>query len=107
MSTLVLQDPYLDRQVMLRPFGKFDHCMDMPSSPMKRAPYRRPRGRQDPRRDLEHLRNVYNYKMCITTGAEDPCNGTVKLDNRRVNKYFLYHRRVPLLPTTIVNDYTA
>ena len=72
--------------------------------------YRRPsknRGRQDPRRDLEHLRNVHDYKMGTTTVAEDPCNGIVKSDYRRVNNYFLYHRRVPLLPTMIVNDYTA
>ena len=68
---------------------------------------RRLRGRQDPRRDLEHLRNVHDYKMGTTTVAEDPCNGTVKFDYRHVNNYFLYHRRVPLLPTTIVNDYTA
>ena len=72
--------------------------------------YRRPsknRGRQDPRRDFEHLRNVHDYKMGTTTIAEDPCNGIVKFDYRRVNNYFLYHGRVPLLPTTIVNDYTA
>ena len=49
-------------------------------------------------------------RTCATTSttvAEDPCNGTVKFDYRHVNNYFLYHRRVPLLPTTIVNDYTA
>ena len=72
--------------------------------------YRRPsknRGRQDPRRDFEHLRNVHDYKMGTTTVDADPCNGTVKFDYRHVNNYFLYHRRVPLLPTTIVNYYTA
>ena len=58
--------------------------------------YRQPsknRGRQDPRRDFEHPRNVHDYKMGTTTVAEDPCNGIVKSDYRRVNNYFHYRRR--------------
>ena len=45
--------------------------------------------------------------MGTTVVAEDPCNETVKFDFRRVDNYFPYHCRVPLRPTTTVNDYTA
>ena len=55
--------------------------------------HRRLHGRQDPRRHLEHLWNVHDYKMGTTTVAEDPCNGIVKSDYRRVNNYFHYRRR--------------
>ena len=62
---------------------------------------RRLRGPQEARRDLEHLRNVHDYKMGTTTVAKYPCNGIVKFDYCRVNNYFHYRRRRErLLPST-------
>ena len=46
------------------------------------------------------LRSVYNY-------FHYDRHENVYFPQRTVNIYFLYHRRVPLLPMMIMNDYTA